>query len=745
MSNLVINANSIYDRVIRIGRQTENLVSEITFNLNMWIEEYGAGECVLNVRRNGDGSAYPVPMTITDGLTTWTITDTDTAKKGRGEIQLKYTAGDKVKTSPIFTISCGESIIGDGEPPSGYADWLTEMNRMTAEVEAAKTSADQSAQTAQTAAGTAAEKASEAEQSANTASGFANNASASAQSASESAQAAARSAEQAAESVSDVEASAQAASQSAQSAEAAKTAAQTAEVNAQASEQTASEKASQAAEAQASADRARAEAEQAASRIYDFLPTDTANGPVASFSDGADNVPLKSLVVGINPVQDLHGYSSPWPAGGKGNILPTDTFESARGITVTRNADGSVTFSGTSTSAGRFFMWSGNLVLTEDYVFSVGVTRQSSFSFNIGTSESDNAINIPVGSSSVTVPAGTYVNWSVYIGANTPIDMTLYPMLKLSTDTDTTFFPYSNICPISGWTGMNLIHAGKNLWGKPLITGRVKIDGLQVGKTYTVTAQMVNPNSDCYCYVQRGKTGEPPTTYFYIIGGRTVYTRQLTPVEGYDYYIWCNNTWSNVKNLQIEEGSVDTDYEPYNGTEIPISWESEAGTIYGGSLDVLTGVLTVDRQKKRYTQCRTVSTHSFGNHYWTLDTSANSVNLTADNRSKYISDTFIADTGVVPGHIYVTGNGSVVVAVPYTEQQPITDKDVASQWLSENPIELVMPLSSPIEVQLTPHEVKTLLGANTIYADTGDTSVEYRADTTTYINRKIAEAISALS
>ena len=287
MSNLVINANSIYDRVIRIGRQTENLVSEITFNLNMWIEEYGAGECVLNVRRNGDGSAYPVPMTIVDGATTWTITDTDTARKGRGEIQLKYTVGEKVKTSPIFTISCGKSIVGEGEPPSGHEDWLAELNRMTAEVEAAKTSADQSAQSASTAAEQAAEKATEAEQSATTASGFANNASASATSASTSASEAAQSAEQAASSVADVEASAQAASQSAQSAENAKQAAQTAEASAQEFAQTASEKASEAAEsaanaaesvtdaqaevirASAEADRARSEAEQAAS-LYGF-------------------------------------------------------------------------------------------------------------------------------------------------------------------------------------------------------------------------------------------------------------------------------------------------------------------------------------------------------------------------------------------------------------------------------------------------------------------------------------------
>lgn len=152
MSNLVINANSIYDRPIRIGRQTENLVSEITFNVNMWIEEYGQGECVLNVKRAGDGNAYIVPMTIADGMTTWIITDTDTARKGRGEIQLKYTVGDKAKTSPIFTISCGESLVGEGEPPSGHEDWLAELNRMTAQVEAAKTSSEASAQAAQEAA-----------------------------------------------------------------------------------------------------------------------------------------------------------------------------------------------------------------------------------------------------------------------------------------------------------------------------------------------------------------------------------------------------------------------------------------------------------------------------------------------------------------------------------------------------------------------------------------------------------------
>jgi hypothetical protein len=444
-------------------------------------------------------------MTIVDGATTWTITDTDTAKKGRGEIQLKYTAGEKVKTSPIFTISCGESLIGDGEPPSGYEDWLTELNRMTAQVEAAKTSADQSAQTAQTAAGTAAEKASEAEQSANVASGFANNASASAASANTSAQAASQSAQAASVARTAAEAAAISAQAEAEDAEAAKTAAQTAEASAQGFAQTASAKASQAAEsaaqAQASADRANVD-------ILRFLPTDSASGAVASFTDGADNVPLKSLVVGINPVQSGEGDPSP-----------------------------------------------------------------------------------------------------------------------------------TNVRPISGWTGM------------------------------TVNA---------------------------------------------------------------------------NGTEIPISWESEAGTLYGGSLDVLNGILTVDRKRVVYDGT---------NATWRMYTASGVIRM----------QTQVDDMVNVGG---ITYNGEYVVICNIGKTQTpdaigtvrnyqrrlwyyppagIDTVESFNSWLAENNLEVVYMLAGPITYQLTPTEIKSVLGINNIYADCGNVAVVYRADTTMYINRKIAEAINALA
>lgn len=149
MSNIVINANSIYDREIRIGRQAENLVSAITFNVQMWVEEFGTGTAVLLVQRKGDGNAYPVPLTIEDGSATWEITSTDCAKQGRGVIQIVYTAGEKVKKSPIFTIVCSASIEGSDTAPDPYESWLATLTELTATTEANARRAEDAAERAE--------------------------------------------------------------------------------------------------------------------------------------------------------------------------------------------------------------------------------------------------------------------------------------------------------------------------------------------------------------------------------------------------------------------------------------------------------------------------------------------------------------------------------------------------------------------------------------------------------------------
>lgn len=170
MSVLNLNANSIYNRTIRIGYEGENIVTQIDFNLAMWIEEYGLGGAVLLVLRHGDTDAYPVPLVIEeDGTASWVITATDTAKVGRGAIQLKYVVGEKIKKSPIFDVSCLGALDDSDTVPDPYDSWLATLTDLSTLVTAKVAESLVNADIAQMAANISAQAASQSAKSADAA------------------------------------------------------------------------------------------------------------------------------------------------------------------------------------------------------------------------------------------------------------------------------------------------------------------------------------------------------------------------------------------------------------------------------------------------------------------------------------------------------------------------------------------------------------------------------------------------
>ena len=61
------------------------------------------------------------------------------------------------------------------------------------------------------------------------------------------------------------------------------------------------------------------------------------------------------------------------------------------------------------------------------------------------------------------------------------------------------------------------------------------------------------------------------------------------------------------------------------------------------------------------------------------------------------------------------------------------DVDGFKEWLAEQaqngtPLQVCFELAEPIIYQLTPQEVKTLLGQNNLWADCGDVTVTYRSN-----------------
>ena len=82
----------------------------------------------------------------------------------------------------------------------------------------------------------------------------------------------------------------------------------------------------------------------------------TVTGNPASF-EASGNGKLLSLSVPFSPIQDLHGYSSPWPAGGGKNLVGLNTSPNSdityTGVSATSHTDDAVTLtsSGNSTYA----------------------------------------------------------------------------------------------------------------------------------------------------------------------------------------------------------------------------------------------------------------------------------------------------------------------------------------------------------------------------------------------------------
>ena len=89
------------------------------------------------------------------------------------------------------------------------------------------------------------------------------------------------------------------------------------------------------------------------------LPWQTFTGNPVSFNAPKAHQ-FKSFSFDIEPVQDLHGYDYPWPAGGGKNKLEiTGQSASSNGTTVTINSDGSIRISGTPSATTTFALHSG--------------------------------------------------------------------------------------------------------------------------------------------------------------------------------------------------------------------------------------------------------------------------------------------------------------------------------------------------------------------------------------------------
>lgn len=177
---------------------------------------------------------------------------------------------------------------------------------------------------------------------------------------------------------------------------------------------------------------------------------------IASFSNGGEDMPIKSLKCTIVPVQEGTGDPAPdnvrpitgWDGvnvvrTGKNLLKTTVETYTKNGITLTRNSDGTYHVYGTPTGTADFNLApSIDLVLGESYILSGCPANGGSNKYKLDLYMSGSPTDYGNGASFTSSASSALPRIVVYEGAGT-VDLTFSPMLRLASMSDETYEPYS--------------------------------------------------------------------------------------------------------------------------------------------------------------------------------------------------------------------------------------------------------------------------------------------------------------
>ena len=173
--------------ILPLGRQGEHGVRQVRFDLSYLIETFGEGTAILVHQRSQDLAPYIVSAVQDGDRLEWTVSDADTAYKGLGKAEIRWTVGDDLAKTVTYKTSVQRSLTEQTEIPEPLKSWYDQMLEQIGNSQEYAQQAEQSAETAQQAASDAAEETADAIRT--EMSGYADSARQSAESAAQSAQA----------------------------------------------------------------------------------------------------------------------------------------------------------------------------------------------------------------------------------------------------------------------------------------------------------------------------------------------------------------------------------------------------------------------------------------------------------------------------------------------------------------------------------------------------------------------------
>jgi hypothetical protein len=324
-----------------------------------------------------------------------------------------------------------------------------------------------------------------------------------------------------------------------------------------------------------------------------------------------------------------------------------------------------------------------------------------------------------------------------------------------------------NIRPISGSNTISLTRRKKNLFNAERVG---KIENWDISKTYgyidlnipvgkyilSYSPQVTSLNGHIALMCKQPATSSNPltsiinssggvsakSTIFEVLDGERIYLNwYVSSVAGAKNQTALNDFMNSVLiNAQIEQGDVQTDYEPYQGNTYTADLNE---TVYGGSYNWATGALTKDCGIMTIDENTAgIETRSYGFIIRIPDVAREqtaSENKIIKAVSNMKSTAF--NTVYVKKEQYIISAGYDFNGVAfYTNDEHLNNIDAVRAWLAVNPITFVYRKIQQTTTQFESINIKAIDGENFLYSNCGETKVKYDADIEKYVDKAIEEA-----
>ena len=311
-----------------------------------------------------------------------------------------------------------------------------------------------------------------------------------------------------------------------------------------------------------------------------------------------------------------------------------------------------------------------------------------------------------------------------------------------------------NVRPISGWTGAEV-----NVCGKNLLDVSHAVNSAYTNSIATALAHYKNTGEYATGYTSNGVS----------LTNNNIYMTSFTPIKSGAEYVIKNTTsgsnlanvcfldddgnvisrnigWSNQEyvhtalanekyimcSMKVDEkgaviialGDTVPAYEPYQGHTYSVSW-SEHGTIYGGTVDVVSGVVTVEYAQVTFNGSESWAKTNAGAYYLNMSGYDESNAITC-MCNMFTPQANVQGASAVNDNscCFLRGDAQKRFYIRYDAEATLTD---FTTFLTNNTVQLVYKLATPLTYQLTPQQINLLKGTNNVWCNTGDVEAVYKA------------------